>query len=277
MTMPQGKSNSSKTNDVPPRRLLVFLSSFCLLSCFLIALTLAGCATSEETSQLRRSTNSISYELEQFREEMNNKLSAVTKEQESLRKQFITLSSASENKDDKMRTILGRMDELEHQLQTYWKDTKSELTILKAEALRAQTPVTPKKPPKQDNSKYETVYKEAFEAFQKGSYEEAADKFSGFISAFPGNPLVANAYYWLGESYMGLGNYEKAIVTFQEVVDKYPTTDKTSRALLSQADAFAKANDEKSSIIILKKVIELYPKTEEATIAERRLRNLGLR
>jgi tol-pal system protein YbgF len=220
---------------------------------------------------------SISNDLDQFRDEVNSKLSAITKEQESLRRQFIALSSTSENRDDKVRAILGKMDELDHQLQTYWKDTKAELATLKAENIRAQAPAKPQTPPKQDDTKHETAYKEAFDAFQKGSYDEAVDRFSSFISAHPGDPLVSNAYYWLGESYMDLKNYEKAIVNFQEVVDKYPTSDKASRALLSQAEAFTRAKDEKSSITILKKVIELYPKTEEATIAERKLRNLGFR
>ena len=268
MTIPQDESRFAKTDQGSP--------SFLLLFPLLVALTLRRLRNFGGNLTIEKEHHSISYELEQFRDEMNSKLSAVTKEQESLRRQFIALSSASENRDDKVRATLGRIDELDHQLQTYWKDTKAELTTLKAESIRAQAPVRPRTPPKQDNS-YETAYKEAFDAFQKGSYEEAVDKFSGFISAYPGNPLVANAYYWLGESYMSLKNYEKAIVTFQEVVDKYPASDKTSRALLSQADAFARANDEKSSITILKKVIELYPKTEEATIAERKLRNLGLR
>jgi tol-pal system protein YbgF len=252
-----------------------------ILLCFslLAIISLSGCATTQETTRLRSSTISISNDLDQLRDEVNSKLSTITKEQESLRRQFIALSSASENRDDKVRTILGKLDELDHQLQTYWRDTKAELTILKAERIKAQAPTQPVQTlPKQDDSiKYEAAYKEAFDAFQKGSYEEAVDKFSGFISVYPGNLLVSNAYYWLGESYMGLDNYEKAIVSFQEVVDKYPASDKASRALLSQAEAFTRAKDEKSSITILKKVIELYPKTEEATIAERKLRNLGLR
>jgi tol-pal system protein YbgF len=249
-----------------------------LLLPLLIAFAVVGCATSDETAQLRRSTNSLSQEFYQFRDEVSNKLSAITKEQEGIRRQFINLSSLSESGDDKVRGILGKIDELDHQLQTYWRDTKAELTILKTESIKARAPVQSVQPPPQQNDvKYETTYKEAFDAFQKGAYEEAVDKFSGFISAHPGNPLVSNAYYWLGESYMGLRNYEKAIVTFQEIIDKYPTSDKASRALLSQAEAFARAKDEKSSITILKKVIELYPKTEEAAIAERRLRNLGLR
>jgi tol-pal system protein YbgF len=253
-------------------------SHFLLLPLLLAVALVAGCATSDETAQLRRSTNSTAYELEQFKEEVNSKLSAITKEQENLRRQFITYSSTSENREDRVRTVLGRIDELDHQLQTYWKETKAELTILKAESIKARAPVQSLQPTASQNEvKYETVYKEAFDAFQKGSYDEAADKFSGFITGYPANPLVPSAYYWLGESYMGLRNYEKAIVSFQEIIDKYPTSDKASRALLSQAEAFSRAKDEKSSITILKKVIELYPKSEEAAIAERKLRNLGLR
>jgi tol-pal system protein YbgF len=120
---------------------------------------------------------------------------------------------------------------------------------------------------------YETAYKDAFDSFQKKSYEEAIRKFSAFVESHPGTPLVANALYWIGESYMSVKNYEKAILSFQELVDKYPKSEKVPRALLAQADAFNAVKDKKSSITVLKKVIELFPKSEEAAIAERRLRN----
>ena len=276
--MPNNEKRSQAKGWGHGTHLLTFSPSHLLFLPLFMALALTGCATTEETTQLRMNTMSISNDLDQFKEEVNNKLTAITKEQENLRRQFIGFSSTSENREDKLRSILGRIDELDHQLQTYWKDTKAELTILKAQNIKGQVPVKPMQPsPVPDNIKYETAYKEAFDAFQKGSFDEAVDKFSGFISGYPESPFVSSAYYWLGESYMGLGNYEKAIVSFQEVVDKYPTSDKASRALLSQAEAFAKAKDEKSSITVLKKVIELYPKTEEAAIAERKLRSLGLR
>ena len=120
------------------------------------------------------------------------------------------------------------------------------------------------------------MYKDAFEAFQKDQYDEAIKRFSVFIESYGATPLVSNAYYWIGESYMNLKNYDKAILYFQETIDKYPKSEKAPRALLSQAEAFRLTNDKKSSITILKRVIELYPKTEEAIIAERRLRNSSL-
>lgn len=244
----------------------------------LIAISMFGCASTEETTQIKGSMVLMSNDFDKFKNEINTKLFAIVKEQESMRKQLMSVSTSVENRDDKNRTMLGRIEELDHQLQTYWKDTKAEINALKTGGIKppminqpTQTPV------KEIDPKYEAAYKEAFDKFQQGTYEEAAVKFSDFINVYPGTPLVSNAYYWLGESYLNLKNYEKAIVNFQEVIDKYPKSDKASRALLSQADAFSSVKDTKSSKTVLKKVIELYPKTEEAAIAERKLRNLGLR
>ncbi len=237
----------------------------------LAALILAGCASSEETTQLRNSIYSLNRELVQVREETARKLADLAKEDESIRKQLVSVYGATETRDDKIKAILGKLDDLDYQLKTYWSETKSEIAALKRTGVGQA-----KEPAKPANVNYEAAYKEAFDSYQKKSYDEAVKKFINFIETFPGTPLVPNAYYWLGESYVMLGNYEKGIVSFQEVVDKYPKSDKAPRALLSQADAFASAKDKKSSITILKKVMELFPKSEEAAIAERKLRSLGL-
>jgi len=261
--------------------------TFHLLSCstvvFLITVSLFGCASTDEMPLLKNNIISISNDLNQFKSETNAKLFAIANEQESLRKQLTGVSTSVENRDDKNRTLLGRIEELDHQLQTYWRETKAEINGLKTGNIKQPFIDQPTKTkaneidPKEIDPKYEAAYREAFDKFQQGTYEDAAVKFSDFITAYPGTPLVSNAYYWLGEIYMNLKNYEKAIVSFQEVIDKYPKSDKASRALLSQADAFKNVKDEKSSKTILKKVIELYPKTAEAAIAERKLRNFGLR
>ena len=122
---------------------------------------------------------------------------------------------------------------------------------------------------------YEELYKQAFDAFQRGHYEDSVRAFSEFVRAYPDTPLVPNARYWMGEGYMNLKDQEKAIVSFQEVIDKYPNSDKAPRALLRQAEAFGELGDKKSSTTLLKRVVELYPKSDEARVAERLLRGLG--
>ncbi|OPX97959.1 MAG: tol-pal system protein YbgF [Syntrophorhabdus sp. PtaU1.Bin002] len=226
----------------------------------MVLLGLLGCATTEDTMKLARNISATDTELTQYRRETDQRLAALSKEDEAMRRQLVNLSSALDDQNDKIKMLLGKLDEMEHQQRESGKRGAT------------QEPSLPT-PPAVGNKEYEAAYKDAFDAFQKKSYEESIQKFSAFIEANPGTPLVPNALYWIGQSYMNVKNYEKAILSFQELVDKYPKNARVPRGLLAQAEAFSAVNDKKSSITILKKVIELFPKTEEAAIAERRLRN----
>ncbi len=233
------------------------------------AICLVGCATTEETTRLQTSLNSLTQEFYQFKDDTTGKVAALTRETEGLRRQLLAIHSSTDDREDKLKGILGKVDELEHQLQTYWSETKTEISALK----KGGGVPGPVKPGAADP---DTLYRLAFDAYQRGAFDESARRFEEFVKAFPEHQLAPNAYYWTGESYMNQKNYEKAIVTLQEIVDRHGKSDKVPAALLSQAEAFAALNDKKSSMTILKKVIELFPKTEEAVIAERKLRSLNL-
>ena len=252
---------------------------FCLLS-----LLLLGCASSSEVSDVRRDITTVYQDFRSYKASTDARLSKLEKDVSTLsqsvksvedltRKQFLDLSMASESNDEKIKTILGRLDELDSQLRAYWGETKGELKELKGVRSAGSTPQ--KKGPAVPQGSYDELYKRAFDAFQKGQYEDAVRAFSDFVQAYPDTPLVPNARYWTGEAYMNLKDQEKAIVSFQEVIDKYPNSEKAPRALLRQAEAFGELGDKKSSTTLLKRVIELYPKSDEARIAERLLRNLG--
>jgi tol-pal system protein YbgF len=218
-----------------------------------------GCATTEDTMKLARNISATDTDLAQYKKEADQRFAALSKEDEAIRKQLVNLSSALDDQNDKIKILLGKLDEMEHrQHESGKKGTVQE---------SPSTPLAVK------NKDYEVAYKDAFDAFQKKSYEESIQKFSAFIETNPGTPLIPNALYWLGQSYMNVKNYEKAILSFQELADKYPKNARVPRGLLAQAEAFSAVNDKKSSTTILKKVIELFPKSEEAAIAERRLRN----
>ena len=250
----------------------------CLLSTLLL-----GCASSSEVGDVRRDVTTVYREFRSYKDTTDARLSKLEKDMSALsqsmrsvedltRKQFLDLSMSSESNGDKIKTILGRLDELDSQLRTYWGETKGELKELKG----ARTPgAPPKKGPAASQVNYDQLYKQAFDAFQKGQYDDSIRAFSDFLQAYPDTPLVPNARYWMGEAYMNLKDQEKAIVSFQEVIDKYPNSEKAPRALLRQAEAFGELGDKKSSTTLLKRVVELYPKSDEARIAERLLRNLG--
>ena len=255
------------------KRFVITASQAFIFSVFVVLL-LSSCATSEETTRLARNISATDSDLGRYKNENDRRFAELAKENENIRKQLVNLSSAVDDKNEKIKIIFGKLDELEYQLKMYFNELKNELNSLKKSG-----GITPGSTPSQrpisgaPNRDYEAAYKDAFEAFQKKSYEEAIRKFSAFIEAHPGTPLTPNALYWIGESYMSVKNYEKAILSFQELVDKFPKSEKVPRALLAQADAFNGVKDKKSSTTVLKKVIELFPKSEEAVIAERRLRN----
>ncbi|HNS14681.1 MAG TPA: tol-pal system protein YbgF [Syntrophorhabdaceae bacterium] len=243
-----------------------------------IVITLAaGCQTDEQTVQMQSSLSFLQNDLYSFKQETNAKLAQLTKDNENVGKQIVSVYAAVESRDEKIKSIMGKLDELEYQLRTYWSETKAMMgTQRKPDASPGPAIPAIKPGPPEADARYESAYKEAFDAYQKGAYDEAIIKFTKFIESYGGTPLVPNAFYWTGESYMNLKNYEKAIVSFQEIIDKYPKSEKAPRALLSQAEAFSQTKDKKSSTTLLKRIIELYPKSEEAIIAERKLRNLNI-
>lgn len=235
---------------------------------FLIGLIIAGCyASTEDLTMVNRSLGDLEKEFKFYKEQNDKKLEGLLKDNDAIKRQIADLSLSINNSDERIKGLTGKMEALEFQLKTYYAETKSEINALKKPGEVKDEVIS-----KPEDTNYEMKYKEAFDLFQKKMYQDAIKKFSEFIATYAGTPLVPNAYYWLGECYMGIKDYEMAILNFNEVIKKYPKSEKASRALLSQADAFIFLNEKENAIIALKKVKELYPKSEEAIIADRKLK-----
>ncbi|MCX7966842.1 MAG: tol-pal system protein YbgF [Syntrophorhabdaceae bacterium] len=226
-----------------------------------------GCASTDDLTIIHRNMAGIEKELNDLKEQSNKRIDAVSKDNMAIKKQIADLSLLLNTNEEKIKSLTGKIEALEFQLKTFYQETKSELNALKKPV---ETKIEEAKKP--DDKNYELRYKEAFDLFQKKMYNDAIKKFSEFIASYSGTPLIPNAYYWLGECYMGIKDYEMAILNFNEVIQKYPKSEKAPRALLSQADAFFYLKEKENAIIALKKVKELYPKSEEAIIAERKLK-----
>ncbi len=250
------------------------------LPLLIVVLFVFGCASSSEVTQVRQDVTSVYSEQASYRERTDARLSRMERElkelqrtvgspDEGLRKQMVDIAVTSENNNEKMKALSGKVEELESQLRAYWQEMKAELRDLK----KGRDTSGPA-PGRSGNP--EELYKQGFDAFQRGAYQDAIQIFGQFVKQNPQEPLVPNAYYWMGEAYMNLKDYEKAIVQFQEVVDKFPKSEKAARAMVRQAEAFSAIGDKKSSTTLLKRVVELFPKTEEARLAERMLRGGGL-
>jgi tol-pal system protein YbgF len=133
-----------------------------------------------------------------------------------------------------------------------------------------EQPVTPEAPKDKEVEQYD----KALASFKEGKLEEAIGALRSFLKTYPKSSRADNAYFWIGESYMGLKQYEQAILAFQDVIKKYPKGNKVANALLRQAQAFLEIKDKTSAELLYKKVIKNYPGTNEAKIAQKKLQTM---
>lgn len=75
-------------------------------------------------------------------------------------------------------------------------------------------------------------YDYAFGLLRKADYSGAEQALTAFIQQHPGDPLAANAKYWLGETYYVRGNYNEAARAFGVAYQDHPSGPKATDSLL---------------------------------------------
>ena len=75
--------------------------------------------------------------------------------------------------------------------------------------------VTPDQPEAPETSVSEqSDLDRAIDDVNQGRYDQAEDRLRRFISSYPGSPLIATAWFWLGESQSVRGDYAEAARSF---------------------------------------------------------------
>ena len=115
------------------------------------------------------------------------------------------------------------------------------------------------------------LYREAYEAYQKGDVEGSRRKFETFLGQYPNTELSDNAQFWIGEIYFQKKDYERSILEYEKVVAKYPEGDKVPAALFKQALAFSELGDKTNARNLLRRVVDRYPTSDQADMAKKRL------
>jgi len=116
------------------------------------------------------------------------------------------------------------------------------------------------------------LIKEGQAKMGKADYAGARDKFTAFMTQNPKSPQVADAQFYIAESYYNEKWYEKAILEYQTVIAKYTKSPKRAAALYKQALSFEKIGDEANAKQRFKDVANLYPVSPEAKLAKKKLK-----
>ncbi len=101
-------------------------------------------------------------------------------------------------------------------------------------------------------------YNYAFKLLRQAKHDEAAKAFEQFIRNHPKDPLVGNAYYWLGETYYVQRDYTKSADQFRLGYKANATGPKAGDNLLKLAMSLSAQNKPKDACVVLGEVVKKF-------------------
>lgn len=105
------------------------------------------------------------------------------------------------------------------------------------------------------------MYNRAFSLLNQTKYDEAARAFDTFIKKYPKDPLVGNAYYWMGETYYIRRDYVASADSFRAGFEALPNGPKAPDNLLKLALSLNALKRDKEACVVLEQVSAKYKKT----------------
>lgn len=115
-----------------------------------------------------------------------------------------------------------------------------------------------------DDSDSVRLYKGAYMDLTLGNYDLAVQGFKNYVVRFPGSPLMAEAHYYLGESYYSLDRYLEAVAEYQSVVKDYPASRLVPASYLKSGLSYQALDEQQLAERALRQLISKYPRSEEA-------------
>ena len=178
---------------------------------------------------------------------------------------------------EELAYLRGRVEELEYQLQRVegkqsenYSDLDGRVRSLYAgeipEAPRStDTPVTDNPiqvagpvVQEQTNSSAESasLYQQGFNALRTGDRDQAVASFESLVSQYPAALEVADAYYWLGETYWLANKREESRQAFVQLLEHSPNYRKANDARYRLGVIYALLGDEESATAYMTEVAQ---------------------
>lgn len=214
-----------------------------------------------------------SKEVDRMREDVAFRIRILEEKTKSFEEKQKAQEERNRIQDERSRTQEERMRALEDRL----KGLDTRIEQLASRPPEPEKTALPKETPPEGKGPLTvagSLYKDAYETFQKGDMEGARRKLEAFLKQYPNTELSDNAQFWIAETYYQRKDFEKAILEYEKVIVKFPEGDKVPSALFKQALAFLELGDKTNARGLLRRVIEKYPHSEQAELAKKRLDTL---
>jgi len=250
-------------------------ASNCLSGACLVALALAGCAsTPPDQDPVQIKLNDLDTRLARIeRVVANQSLLDLANQTDSLRNDL----RAMHNDVD---LLTNNLEASRKQQRDLYADLDRRMKILESrgaagagsaagsgDAGSGGTGADSSAPGSDDKSAYQT----AFNLLKDSQYDRAIAAFQKFLITYSDSSLADNAQYWLGEAYYVNKSFPEAQGAFQRVVDKYPQSRKRPDALLKIGYCQYELKQWDSAKGTLSQVATQFPDTPAGHLAQQRL------
>ncbi len=262
---------------------------------------LAGCATTGDLDTTRTEINQLkrdTFELKKETADLKKQTNATVREESfnAIRESQASLYSQVNEQSKEIQLLRGRFDEYKFFMEKTLKESATERELLRSQitSLDARVkelsekiaksgeakPPAEQKPAAEESSEKApevkkpedsgpaAIYESAYASFKGKKYKEARDRFNTLIAKYPGDGLVGNAHFWIGESYFAEKDFENAILSYETLIKGYPRNEKIPAALYKQGLSFVELGDKKTALVIFDRIIEKYPDSREASMAK---------
>jgi len=142
------------------------------------------------------------------------------------------------------------------------------VAVVKPTPVPTPVSVAKPKPAKPSAETSITLYDAGITSFNARKYQQAFNAFRDFTDTYSTHRLIANAWFWRGESNYQMGKYAAAALDYETVISKYPTSAKLPSSYLKQGMSFFKAGKADAARFRLDELLKKFPQSPEATRAK---------
>lgn len=112
-------------------------------------------------------------------------------------------------------------------------------------------------PPQIESETAAEQYRAALDRMRAGERQAALDGFNALILAYPTDPVVGDAYYWVGQTHWVAGENEQARDAFTGLVEGFPDHRRYGEALIKLAEVYIKLEDPLQAEVVLLRAQQL--------------------
>ena len=118
------------------------------------------------------------------------------------------------------------------------------------------------------------VYQASLAQLRRGSFATARLGFQELLSSYPDDRRVADALYFVGESY-ATTDADSSAAYYQQVVDRFPGSSRVPTALYKLGLLAEQRGDRQAALDAFNRVVQQHPSSDAAELARDRLTALG--